>query len=261
MRTKELGRTGVQVAEIGLGTWQYSGGVAALRKGVAAGATFIDTAEAYGTEDIVGQAVQDIRDEVFLATKVSSSNFRRDDVVAAADSSLRRLRTDRIDLYQLHWPSYSIPVSETMEAMARLVDQGKVRFIGVSNFSVAQLREAQDVVGHTIASNQVPYSLANRDIEDELLAFCQDKGVTVIAYSPLARGLDSLRQSVGRGALAEVASAAGKTEAQVTLNWCISKNDVIAIPKSDSVDRTVENAGASGWRLTSEQVAALESGG
>jgi diketogulonate reductase-like aldo/keto reductase len=258
MEHKQLGDSGVLVPEIGLGVAAYKGGPAPLRKGVSLGAVLIDTAESYRTEDAVGDAIRGIRDQVFIATKVSSSHFRYDDVIDAADKSLRRLGTDRIDLYQLHSPSPDIPIEETMGAMDRLVEDGKVRFIGVSNFSVAQMREAQAAMTNKIVSNQVRYSLVDRTIEEELLPYCQEHNVTIIAYSPLAIGIEKLRAGLSEGALTEVARDAGKTEAQVALNWCTSKGNVIAIPKSDSVDRTEENCMASGWRLSSEQLEVLE---
>jgi len=258
MEHKQLGDSGVLVPEIGLGVAAYKGGPAPLRKGVSLGAVLIDTAESYRTEDAVGDAIRGIRDEVFIATKVSASHFRYDDVIDAADNSLRRLGTDRIDLYQLHTHSSEIPIEETMRAMDALVEEGKVRFIGVSNFSVAQIREAQAAATNKIVSNQVRYSLVYRTIEDELLPYCQEHDVTIIAYSPLAIGMEKLRAGLNEGALADVARDVGKTEAQVALNWCTSKTNVIAIPKSDSVERTEENCLASGWRLTSKQIAALE---
>jgi len=131
MEFKPLGDTAVTLPEIGLGTWAYRGGAEPIRRSVELGGFHVDTAEAYSTEDAVGEAVKGIRDRVFLATKVSPSHFRHDDLIRAADSSLRRLQTDYIDLYQLHWPNASVPIGETMAAMEELVDAGKVRFIGV----------------------------------------------------------------------------------------------------------------------------------
>lgn len=259
MEQKQLGQTGVMLPEIGLGTWMYRGGTEPIRRAVELGATHIDTAESYGTEDAVGEAIEGIRDRVFVATKVSPSHFRHDDLARAAENSLRRLRTDHIDLYQLHWPSAEVPIAETMGAMGELVDAGKVRFIGVSNFSVEQIVEAQAVMSrHRIVSNQVRYSLADRGIEPRLIPYCQSAGITVIAYSPLARGLSMLRARDRSGALARVARETGKTEAQVALNWCVRRDGVVAIPKADSVAHVEENCGASGWRLSDEHVRALE---
>ncbi len=137
VNTKQLGNSGVQVPELALGTWQYQGGVPPLRVGIELGACFIDTAESYGTEVVVGQATRGIRDRIFLASKVSPRHFRYQDVIQAAERSLKQLNTDHLDLYQLHWPNYSVPVAETMAAMEKLVEMGNTRVIGVSNFTVA----------------------------------------------------------------------------------------------------------------------------
>jgi diketogulonate reductase-like aldo/keto reductase len=143
MDSKKLGATSVRVPDIGLGTWKYAGGVAPLRAGMECGACLIDTAESYGTEEIVGQAIRGNREQVFVATKALPRNFQKAHLISAAERSLRRLGTDYIDLYQLHWPNYAIPIEETMSAMETLVDAGKVRHIGVSNFNVPELRRAQ----------------------------------------------------------------------------------------------------------------------
>ena len=258
MERKDLSDTGVRVPEIGLGVASYTGGVEPLRRGVSLGATHLDTAENYGTEDVVGEAIAGMRDSIFLATKVSRTNLAHDDVLKAAEGSLSKLGTDRIDLYILHAPNPDIPVEGTMRAMDRLVDEGKVRFIGVSNFSVEQLKEAQAASRNKITSNQVRYNLADRKIEAELLPYCQQNHVTIVAYSPLAVGLGKLKSSLRDGVLERVAEESGKTEAQVAINWCTSKEGVIAIPKSNSVQRTEENCGASGWRLSEEHLKLLD---
>ncbi|MGH7770094.1 MAG: aldo/keto reductase [Candidatus Binatia bacterium] len=263
MEHKELGATGVEAPEIGLGTWQYGGGSEPLRKAVELGAFLIDTAEMYGTEEAVGAAIKDIRRQVFIATKVSGNHLRYDEVLRAADNSLKRLGVETIDLYQLHWPDPAVPIAETMGAMEKLVDAGKVRFIGVSNFYLKNLQEAEASMSrHKIASNQVKYNLLQRGIEEDTLAYCQKRRITVIAYSPLAHGglcaKPLLRHRRALGALEKIAADSGKTMAQVALNWCIAKPGVIAIPKTDKVERVVECCGASGWKLSPSQIAALE---
>jgi diketogulonate reductase-like aldo/keto reductase len=263
MELKQLGNTGVIVPEIGLGVWKYRGGVEPLRRGIELGAFLIDTAEMYRTEDVVGQAVKGIRDRVFIATKVSGNHLRYDDVLRAAAASLRQLDTNYIDLYQVHWPNSSVPIKETMRAMETLVDRGQVKYIGVSNFSVKQMREAQAAMSECpIVSNQVLYNLNSRAIEQELLPYCQKHNVTIIAYTPLDDGRlaakSRFRRSQGMKVLEEVAAQVQKTLAQVALNWCTSRPNVIAIPKSDSVARTEENCRASGWRLSQEQVRLLD---
>lgn len=259
MDFQELGTTGVQIPDIGFGTWKYTGGVEPIHRGVELGATLIDTAEGYNNEESVGKAIAGVRDRVFLATKVSPSHFRKNDILKAADQSLKRLKIDVIDLYQLHWPNDAIPIAETMGAMESLVDAGKIRFIGVSNFSVGQMQEAQDALTNArIASNQVRYSLIDRSIESALLSYCQGQGVTIIAYSPLATGLGKLGGKGGAQAVKQVAGNAGKTQAQVALNWCLRKPRVMVIPKANSAAHVEDDCGASGWRLSSDDLAILE---
>jgi diketogulonate reductase-like aldo/keto reductase len=263
MEFKQLGNTKVMVPEIGLGAWKYRGGVEPLRRGVELGAVLIDTAEMYGTEDVVGQAVKGIRDRVFLATKVSGSHLRYDDVLRAAETSLRLLDTDFIDLYQIHWPNSRVPIKETMRAMEALVDRGQIKYIGVSNFSVEELREAQAAMSkYPIVSNQVLYNLNNRGIERDLLPYCQRHHITIIAYTPLDDGRLATKSRFRRGrgmrALEEVATQVQKTLAQVALNWCTSRPQVIAIPKSNSLVRIEENCQASGWRLSPTQIQLLD---
>jgi len=263
MKLKRLGNTSVMVPEIGLGVWKYRGGVEPLRRGIELGAFLIDTAEMYRTEDVVGQAVKGIRDQVLIATKVSGSHLRYDDVLRAVEASLRQLQTDAIDLYQVHWPNSRVPIKETMRAMEALVDRGLVKHIGVSNFSVSELREAQAAMSkYPIVANQVLYNLNSRDIEQDLLPYCQKHDVTVIAYTPLDDGrlgtMSRFRHRGGMRVLEQIATEVQKTLAQVALNWCTSRSQVIAIPKSDSMTRTEENCQASGWRLSQTQIRRLD---
>jgi diketogulonate reductase-like aldo/keto reductase len=255
MKSKQLGSTGVQVPEFALGTWQYRGGVDALRLGIELGATFIDTAESYGTEPVVGQAIRGLRDRVFLASKVSPRHFRYNDVIKAAECSLRQLDTDYLDLYQLHWPNYTVPIGETMAAMERLVEMGKIRFIGVSNFTRAQLRRAQSVLSKArIVSNQVRYSLVDRTAEGQLLPYCEVQQISLIAFSPFATDFDHLRKCDPDDVLGQIAATAGKTRAQVALSWCVSHPSVVAIFKADNVEHIRENCGASGRELSAEHL-------
>lgn len=259
MELKFLGNTKVKLPEIGLGTWQYQGDPANLKKGVEMGSFMIDTAENYGTEPIVGEAIRNIQDKVFIATKVSGSHLRYDQVIQAAEHSLSRLGVNCIDLYQIHWPDPSVPIRETMKAMEYLVDIKVIKHIGVSNFSTAQLISAQRAMSkYPIVSNQVLYNLNHRGIELELLPYSQDNSITVIAYTPLDDGILALsRPTHGKrniSALETIARDIGKTPAQVALNWCISHPTVIAIPKTDKMERIKENFEASGWSLTKEQI-------
>jgi len=263
MELRELGKTGKMVPAIGVGVWRYGGGVEPLQQAIQLGASLIDTAEAYGTEGVVGQAVKNIRDQVFVATKVSGSHLRHDEVLKAADASLRKLDTGYIDLYQIHWPNSLVPIEETMRAMETLADRGLIKHIGVSNFSTAELRDAQAAMNkYPIVSNQVLYNLNRRQIEDDLMPFCQANGITIIAYTPLdsghlAKGSALSSHPERAEVLERVAGQVQKTLAQVALNWCISQPGVIAIPKSDRAARVAENCQASGWHLSSEQMQLL----
>jgi diketogulonate reductase-like aldo/keto reductase len=168
------------------------------------------------------------------------------------------LRTDRIDLYLVHAPDATTPIGETMGAMEELVDAGKVRFIGVSNFYLPDLIEAQKAMRkHRIAANQMPYSLAERSVDPGLLSYCQQSNISLIAYSPLARGLPFLMGKDPKGVLSQVARETGKTAAQVAVNWCLRHDHVFAIPKGNTVAHILELCGASGWRLSAEQVRRL----
>jgi diketogulonate reductase-like aldo/keto reductase len=251
MSQKPLGSTEVKISEIGQGTWNYKGGVEPLRLGVTLGATHIDTAEIYGTEGVVGKAIEGIRDQVFLATKVWSDHLAYDDVLRACEGSLRQLRVKNVDLYMIHWPNASFPISDTMRAMEELVKKGKIKYIGVSNFSIEQLREAQESLSSArIVSNQVKYNLDTRGIEEDLIPYCKAEKITVVAYSPL-KGQAIKRKN---DLLEEIAAKYGKTKAQVILNFLTSEENVVAIPKADNPAHVRENCGASGWRLSKEDV-------
>lgn len=272
---KQLGKSSVKVPVLGLGTWGMGGlsskrlggeeeAVRALHLGLELKMRFIDTAEVYAaghSEEIVAQATTGERESVFIATKVSAENLSYENVLRSCESSLERLQTSYIDLYQVHWPNPSIPIAETMRAMERLVAEGKVRHVGVSNFSVQQTREAEAALSKTeLASNQVEYSLLDRSIEEDLLPFAAKERITIIAYSPVGRGEIS---KGGRGerwhVLERVAAKYGKTRSQVALNWLIMKDPVVAIPKAGQLDHVKENAGAAGWKLNKADLAALDS--
>jgi diketogulonate reductase-like aldo/keto reductase len=224
------------------------------------GANFIDTAEIYGTEPVVGEAVKGMRDRVFIASKVSPGHFRRAALLEAADRSLQLLKTEYLDLYQLHFPNYNVPIEETMGAMEDLVDAGKIRFVGVSNFSVALFKQAQRAMRkYPIVSNQLRYSVVERSIEPGLVRFCQEQGVTIIAFSPLGEGMSNLLARDPKGLLRQVADQTGKTIAQVALNWCLAKLPVVAISSSSSPAHVAEDCAATGWRLTDAQMRLLNS--
>jgi diketogulonate reductase-like aldo/keto reductase len=256
MNQKPLGKSGVKISEIGQGTWALRNGVEPLRLGVTLGATHIDTAEMYGTEGMVGKAIPDIRDSVFLASKVSPQHLHYDDVIKAAEGSLNRLNTKTMDLYMVHWPNPRIPIKETMQAMEALVKRGKIRFIGVSNFSVEDLKDAQDALtSQEIVSNQVEYNLSNRDAEAELIPYCKAQKITIVAYSPLGRGQVYRRKD---DVLDRIAAKYQKTRSQVALNFLTREENVVAIPKADRVEHVKENCEASGWRLSEEDLRLID---
>ena len=248
-----------------MGTWGMGGGmradsssdseaIEALGLGLDLGMTLVDTAEMYGaghSEEVVSKALEDWGKPVFVASKVSPSHFAYDDVLRSARKSLDRLGVKQMDLYQLHWPNPRIPISETMKAMEKLVRDGLVRYIGVSNFSVAQMKEAQAALSREeLVSNQVEYSIVDRAVEEEILPYCQREKITLIAYSPLGQG----RIGRGRGGpfkiIDEVGARLGKTRGQVALNWLLQHESVVVIPKASDKRHVGENAAASGWKLS-----------
>ena len=261
MDTKPLGKSGVQLPEIGLGTWNFSGDSAVIHRAVELGSFLIDTAESYGTEDRVGRAIAGRRDDVFIATKVSPEHFRRKQLIDACDRSLTKLGVETIDLYQLHAPNSKVPIEETMGAMAELVAGGKVRHVGVSNFSVDEMRDAEAALGpDLIVENQIKYSLFDHEFADSVIPYCEERGIMVLAYSSLEQG--SFEREMKRNtrlveAMGSVCSQTGKTSAQVLLNWTLRSPVVITIPKTNTLSRVDENCGAAGWRLTVEQWDAL----
>lgn len=273
MEFRQLGRTGEKIPAVGLGTWAIGGGMNAdhsrdiedadaLRLGLDLGMTLIDTAEMYGaghSEEVVSMVLKDWGKPVFLASKVSPSHFAYDDVLRSARKSLDRLGVKSMDLYQLHWPNSRIPISETMRALEKLVHDGLTRHIGVSNFSVEQMREAQTALSREmIVSNQVEYSLVDRSIEQDVMPYCQSEGVTVIAYSPLGQG----RIPKGRGSsfkvLDEIAARNGKSRSEVALNWVLRHDGIVTIPKAVDKGHVRENAGVAGWKLSREDLALLD---
>jgi len=267
MQFRVLGRTQESIPVIGLGTWGIGGemgpdssqdkaGIKALRLGLDLEMKFIDTAEMYGaghSEEVVARALEGRRDRVFVASKVSPRHFAYDDVLAAAKRSLKRLGLKQMDLYQLHWPNPKIPLSETMRAMEKLVSDGLTRYIGVSNFSVEQIREAQQSLSHEkIVSNQVEFSLIDRSVEARILPYCQKEGLTLIAYSPLGQGKIPRGKGSSFKVLDEMAEKSGKSRNQVALAWVLQHESVVAIPKAANIDHVKENAEVADWKLDNE---------
>ena len=261
MEYRTLGRTGEKISTVGMGTWKigvYSGlseraeQVRALRLGIELGCNLIDTAEMYAngrSEEVIAEAVGDLREAVFIASKVSPENLHHDDVIAACNRSLKRLGTRYIDLYQVHWPNPAIPIRETMSAMEDLVREGKVRYVGVSNFSVRQTKEAEIALPKSeLVSNQVEYSLANRSAEARILPYCEKEGLTLIAYTPLAKGRVP-KELIPRAICAKY----NVTPIQVMLNWVTRSESVVAIPKSADVKHIEENMSSVACRFLDEE--------
>lgn len=256
-------RNDVTVPALGLGTWKMGEDkrraaqeVEALRKGLDLGMTLLDTAEMYGeggAELIVGDAISGRRDEVYLVSKVYPWNASREGTLAACERSLERLRTDHLDLYLLHWRGEH-PLAETVAAFEELRQQGKIGAWGVSNFDLEDMQELMDVPGgENCVANQVLYNLTRRGVEYDLLPWCQERGIAVMAYSPIEQG-----QLIRNDTLIQVAKANQATPAQVALAFLLERDMVIPIPKSSHAQRIAENRDAADLDLTDEDLEALD---
>jgi len=300
-----IGATDLRTIPMGLGTWQWGDSFvwgygkgysapdvkAAFETALASGITFYDTAEMYGfpghtSEKLLGEYAQSNRQKLILATKFLPLPWRfvKGQLISALRDSVKRLRVQQVDLYQIHWPSPPAPVERWADALADAVQRGLTRAVGVSNYSAEQMRRSHEVLakrGVSLATNQVEYSLLERAPErNGLLAACQELNITLIAYSPLAKGLLTGKytpenQPAGARArmfpveylgkiqpllarMREIGTAhGGKSPAQVALNWTICKG-ALTIPGAKNVRQAQENLGALGWRLTGDEVATLE---
>jgi aryl-alcohol dehydrogenase-like predicted oxidoreductase len=291
MQYRELGTSGIQVSAIGLGGWAFGGDVwgdvdddesiATIHAALDDGINLIDTAESYGeghSEEVIGKALQGRREQAIVATKVSPHHLDREGIRAALEGSLRRLRMEFVDLYQVHWPNRKFPIEETMEALAELVEEGKIRAIGVSNFSLRQLEAALQVA--TVHALQPPYSLIWRMAERELIPFCRTHGIGVLAYSPLAQGLLTGKftlENRPHGAdirrknrlfkkeetyriacdvaqeLEALARRHGMTAAQMAINWVICQPGITsALVGAKRPAQVRENAAAADFQLSPE---------
>ncbi|MFI4998011.1 MAG: aldo/keto reductase, partial [Hyphomicrobiales bacterium] len=242
------GEGGETVPALGQGTWKMgeergkrAQEIAALRLGIELGMTLIDTAEMYGegrTEELVGEAVSGLRDRVFLVSKAYPHNAGRDSLTKACERSLRRLGTDHLDLYLLHWRG-SVPLAETLEAFEALRRSGKIRHWGVSNFDFEDKEERLQARGEACATNQVLYNFARRGPEFELLPWMAKRRMPAMAYSPVEQG-----RVPKSGALAEIAKARGATAPQIALAWLLRRKDAMVIPKASRAEHVRENRAA-----------------
>lgn len=269
----------VQIPVLGLGTWQIGGrteadytddekNIKAITAAVQLGYTLIDTAESYAdghTEELVGKAIKGIdRKRLFIVSKVMSAHLAYKNVITAAKRSLERLQADYFDLYLIHFPNADIPLKETMRAMDHLVEKGLTRFIGVSNFSVKEMQEAQKYSKNKIVVNQVQYSLISRNkctygdcinMESEIIPYCQENNIIIMADRPLHKGIlvEKNYQQLER-----LSKKYNKTKAQIALNWLISKKNIITMPMSTNSEHLKENLGVLGWRLDLEDLILLD---
>lgn len=269
MTEKPFGATGVDVAVVGQGTWNVPESGAALaeamraiRRGVELGMTHLDTAEMYGSgrvEELLGEAIAGLaRETLFVTTKVLPANARFHDTLAAAERSLQRLSLDYVDLYLLHWPSEH-PLEETMRALERLVEDGKARFVGVSNFDVDEMLEAASYLRAVpLACNQVLYHLNERGVESRVIPAARERNIAIVAYTPFGRGRFPHAQTAGGELLETIARKHAATPRQVILAFLTREPNVFAIPKASRIAHAEENSGAGDLVLDGDDLAAID---
>ena len=276
MEYKVIG--GVKIPLLGLGTWLIGGdtspdyskdenAVKAIKKAIELGYSHLDTAEMYGNghcEELIGEAIREIeRSSLFITSKVRDTKLKYKDVITSANESLNRLQTNYIDLFLIHSPSNTIPIEETMAAFDHLMDKGMVTNIGVSNFQVHQLVEAQKHTRYKIVANQIEYSLltrnigkysGNRDMESKTIPYCQENDIIIMAERPIERGLILKSHPL----LDSLEKKYKKTKAQIAMNWLISKKNVVTIPKSTNLNHLKENLGSIGWQMDKSDIELLD---
>ncbi|MBW4517482.1 MAG: aldo/keto reductase [Timaviella obliquedivisa GSE-PSE-MK23-08B] len=255
--------SGQDIPILGMGTWQMGedmgdrqSEIKALRHGLELGLSLIDTAEMYGeggAEEVIAEAIANRRAEVFLVSKVYPYNASKRGVIAACERSLKRLKTDYLDLYLLHWRG-SVPLTETLEAFQTLQQSGKIRSYGVSNFDVAEMQGAVSLKGgNGIVTNQVLYNLTRRGIEQNLLPWCRQQNIPIMAYSPIEQG-----RLLNSRTLKAIAQERGVSTAQIAIAWLLHQDNVIVIPKSSHVDHVGQNRAALDLKLSAEELNILE---
>lgn len=262
MKTVRL-PSGQRVPALGQGTWsmgdtkrERAHELAALRLGLDLGITLIDTAEMYGdgnSEELIAEAIEGRREEVFLVSKVLPQNATLRGTIKACEGSLRRLKTDRLDLYLLHWRE-KLPLEGTLSAFERLVQDGKIRYWGVSNFEVADMEELEELSGGSeVTANQVLYNLTRRGIEFDFMPWCRERHVPIMAYSPIEQG-----RLLKKAALKKIASRHGVSPSQVALAWVLRHDDVIAIPKAAKPAHVQDNHRALDLKLSKQDFLELD---
>lgn len=269
MRTKRFGKTGVDLPVIGQGTWDIPErgaaareAIATIRRGIELGMTHLDTAEMYGAgrvEEILGEAIAGVsRSSIFVASKVLPSNASFKGTIRACDASLKRLGLEYLDLYLLHWPGEH-PLEETMSALERLVEDGKTRFIGVSNFDVQDMQRARGYLRSApLACNQVLYHLRERGIERRLVPAALKEGVALVAYTPFGREEFPRKEARPDGVLGRIAAKHGTTPRAVILAFLTREPEVFTIPKASTVAHVEENAQAGSLVLDARELAAID---
>ena len=267
MLYKNLGNTEIKIPAIAQGASRigsYSNfnpdevneRIKAIRYGIDIGMNFIDNAELYGggfAEEVVGRVIEGVREKVFLATKFNPRENVSESLTSSIENSLRRLKTDYIDLYQIHWPNPAISLEQTMLALSRLIEEGKVRFAGLSNFPVEDFIIAQSFFNCRLVSNQIEYNLLDRSAEDKALLYCRSQKVTLLAYSPLNQGIIFVNDEQKR-VLLSIAEKYGKTVPQVILRWLIKDPSVVVITRTKSIERVKENALSAEFELMEEDI-------
>jgi diketogulonate reductase-like aldo/keto reductase len=264
MKTKKL-QNGFKLPVLAIGTYGMGGDdakadygedkkhIKSIQEAIKLGYAHIDTAEVYGrghTEELVGKAIKEFdREKLFITTKVAKEHLNYDDVINSAKKSLQRLGTHYVNLYLVHAPNPAIPIKETMEAMNYLIDKKLVRNIGVSSFNAEQMEEAQKYSKHKIVANQLKYNLY-ATIDIEAIKYCQDNGIMVIAYKPFGRG-KLLTEKIQL--LSDLAEKYNKSEAQITLNWLVSKKNVVVLFKASSARHLKENKDIFDFKITKEE--------
>jgi diketogulonate reductase-like aldo/keto reductase len=262
VRTLKL-PSGQLIPVLGMGTWQMGENARnrqsetdALRHGLDLGLSLIDTAEMYGeggAEEVIAPAIANRRTEVFLVSNVYPHNASKRGTIAACERSLQRLKTDYLDLYLLHWRG-SVPLVETLEALQTLQQSGKIRSYGVSNFDLKDMEEAIGLKGgKAIATNQVLYNLMRRGIEWNLLPWCRQQGIPIMAYSPIEQG-----RLLNNQTLKAIAQQRGVTPAQIAIAWLLHQENVIVIPKSSRIDHVEQNYAALNLKLSADELASLD---